>query len=247
MSVSWQTTFSCPVVVWAACAVAQNAPPAAPPPASAPAVGQPPVYDPGQLPAYTGRVQQFTLTPRGDIDGLILRDGTEVKTPPHLSTAMAYSVKPGDAVTVHGLRAASLPLIQAVSITDQADGRTVIDSGPTGPPAPPPPPSLGPGPVTPLPGLTEVQGRVRMTLHGAQGEANGALLEDGTLLRLPPPGALTVASLLQPGQNVVAEGVGLANPIGKVLEVEQIGPTRDQLSFIDTPPGPGPRRPPPRP
>jgi hypothetical protein len=30
-----------------------------------------------------------------------------------------------------------------------------------------------------------------------------------------------------------------------VLEVQQIGPARDQLSFIDTPPGPGPRRPPP--
>src|SRR5690348_11313586 len=78
-------------------ALAQNAPTA---PA---AVGQQPVYDPAQLPAYTGRVQQFTLTPRGDIDGLILADGTEVKTPPHLSTSVAYSVKPGDSVTVHGL------------------------------------------------------------------------------------------------------------------------------------------------
>jgi hypothetical protein len=243
MSVPWQTTFSYAAVVWAVCAVAfaQDAPPPPPPPTPTSAIGQTPVYDPGQLPAYTGRVQQFSLTARGDIDGLILSDGTEVKTPPHLSTAIAYSVKPGDAVTVHGLRAASLPLVQAVSITDQADGRTVIDSGP---PAPPPP-TVGPAPVTPLPGLTEVQGRVRMRLHGPQGEVNGALLEDGTLLRLPPPAAFAVAALLQPGQGVVAEGVGFVSPMGKVLEVQQIGPARDQLSFIDTPPGPGPRRPPP--
>ena len=67
-------------------ALAQNRP--QPPGDQAPAqiVGQTPLYDPQQLPAQRGRVQQFTLTPRGDIDGLILTDGTEVKTPPHLST-----------------------------------------------------------------------------------------------------------------------------------------------------------------
>jgi len=50
-----------------------------------------PLYDPQQLPAEQGQVQQFTLTPRGDIDGLILTGGTAVKTPPHLSSAIAYS------------------------------------------------------------------------------------------------------------------------------------------------------------
>ena len=92
--------------------------------------GQAPLYDPQQLPAQRGQVQQFTLTPRGDIDGLILTDGTEVKTPPHLSTQIAYAIKPGDTVTIHGLHAAALPLVQAVSITDDATGRMVIDNGP---------------------------------------------------------------------------------------------------------------------
>src|SRR4051794_40803118 len=64
-----------------------------------------PLYDPGQMPAFKGRMQQFTLTPRGDIDGLILADGTEVKTPPHLSTQLAYVLRVGDPVTVHGLKA----------------------------------------------------------------------------------------------------------------------------------------------
>jgi hypothetical protein len=39
-----------------------------------PVAGQPPLYDPRQLPAQRGLVQQFTLTPRGEIDGLILAD-----------------------------------------------------------------------------------------------------------------------------------------------------------------------------
>src|SRR5712692_8035909 len=76
--------------------------------APVPTVGQAPLYDPQQFPAQRGRVQQFTLTPRGDIDGLILSDGTEVKTPPHLSIEIAYSVKPGDMVSIHGLHAAAL-------------------------------------------------------------------------------------------------------------------------------------------
>jgi hypothetical protein len=228
-------------------ALAQNA---AQPPAA-----QAPLYDPQQLPVQRGQIQQFTLTPRGDIDGLILFDGTEVKTPPHLSTELAYSVKPGDTVIVHGLRAAALPLVQAVSITDEQTGRTVVDNGPPGPGrpgAPPPPaPRLGTpaaGPGAPIPGLTEMQGRVRMSLHGPQGDVNGALLEDGTVLCLPPPEAARLATLLQPGQTVVAEGTGLATAVGKVFEVQQIGASREQLSLVETPPGRGPgRRPPPPP
>jgi hypothetical protein len=193
-----------------------------------------PLYDAQQLPTQRGQVQQFTLTPRGDIDGLILTDGTEVKTPPHLSTEIAYSVKPGDNVTIHGLHAAALPLVQAVSITDEATGRTIVDNGSPGP-------GRGPaaGPAAPVTGLIEVQGRVRMALHGPRGDVNGALLEDGTVLRLPPPEAEQFAALLQPGQTLIAEGIELANPIGKVLEVRQIGASRDQLNQVQAPPGPG--------
>jgi len=87
-----------------------------------------------------------------------------------------------------------------------------------------------------------------MSLHGPQGDVNGALLEDGTVLRLPPPDAYRLATLLQPGQTLVAEGTGLATAIGKVFEVQQIGASREQLSLGETPPGRGPgRRPPPPP
>jgi hypothetical protein len=55
-------------------------------------------WDSSQLPESRGRVRQFTLTPRGDVDGLILADGTEVKLPPHLSAQVVYSIRPGDEV-----------------------------------------------------------------------------------------------------------------------------------------------------
>jgi len=115
-------------------------------------------YDPNQLPSYRGQVQFFTLTPPGDIDGLILTDGTEIKTPPHLSTALALTIRPGDAITVHGLKAAQLPLVQALSVTNDATGRSVIDFGPdhAGPPSP----------VSQTAERQAVSGRIRMLLHG---------------------------------------------------------------------------------
>jgi hypothetical protein len=90
----------------------------------------------------------------------------------------------------------------------------------------------------------EAQGRVRMALHGPQGDLNGALLDDGAILRLPPPEASRFASLLQPGQFIVAEGTELITAMGKVTDVRQIGASREQLSLVEAPPGPGPGRPP---
>ena len=246
MQSPWKTALigGSALLVLSANALAQNPPqpPANRPP---PVAGPAPLYDPQQLPTQRGQVQQFTLTPHGDIDGLILADGTEVKTPPHLSTQIAFTIKPGDTVTIHGLHAAALPLVQAVSITNDATGRMIVDNGKPhpgrGPDAPPPPVTSGPDAGGPLPGLTELQGRVRMVLHGPRGDVNGALLEDGTILRLPPPEAYRFTSLLQPGQTVVAAGKEIVTAIGKVMEAQQIGASRDQLSLVK--PGPG-RRPP---
>ena len=85
-----------------------------------------------------------------------------------------------------------------------------------------------------------------MALYGPQGDVNGALLDDGVILRLPPPEAYRFANLLQPGETVVAEGNELVTPMGTVMSVRQIGRSRGQLSLVAGPPGLGPgRRPPP--
>src|SRR5260370_21519118 len=76
-----------------------------------------PVWDSSQLPESRGTVRQYTLTPRGDVDGLILSDGTEVKLPPHLTGQIAFPLRPVDQVSLRGLRARAIPLINAASIT----------------------------------------------------------------------------------------------------------------------------------
>jgi hypothetical protein len=191
------------------------------------------LYDLSQLPAVSGTVAHYTLTPRGDVDGLVLTDGTEVRFPPHLSTQLVFAVKLGDAVTVHGLKAYSIPLIAAVAITDNSANITIVDDGPS-----------GPGKAAGEAQAMKAEGRVEAALHGPRGELNGAMLDDGTVLRLAPPEAQRVASMLVPGQSIEAEGRGLATPLGKVIEVTAIGSPGTPPTEVAPPPPPpnGPKK-----
>lgn len=196
-----------------------------------------PTYDPAQLPAVKGRVAQYSLTPRGDVDGLILDDGTEIHLPPHLGTQLVFAVKPGDQITARGLRARDVPMVQAMQVTNDATNQSVTDTGPGAAPGP-----RGPGPGRrpeasrqPL----EAQGVIKAQLHGPRGNLNGVLLADGTIARLPPPEAQRLAATLAVGQSVFVRGDGVANGLGRVIGARAIGPNAQQLTEIA---GPPPRR-----
>ena len=225
-------------------------------------------YDARQMPETRGVVAQYDLTPRGDLDGLILQDGTEVHLPPHLSTELAALVRPGSAVTIHGLHARALALVQALSITDDASGRTVTDDSPGAPPGSHGPPGpfgpLGPpglhGPFEPGPHgpfgppgphdegqPLEAQGAVKMLLHGPRGDFNGVLLDNGTMIHLPPPEATRLAADLAVGKPVAASGFGVRNTLGESIGARRIGATADTMAEVAAPPHGGPHGPPPRP
>ena len=190
-------------------------------------------YDPSQPPAIQGKLAEYSLTPRGDVDGLILVDGTEVHLPPHLGTQLAYAVKQGDAVTIRGLRARAIPMVQAMSVRNDATGSTVTDTSASG----------APGPRDAQQALSAT-GRIKAQLHGPRGDLNGALLEDGTIIRLPPPEAERLASTLTAGAPVTVQGNGFEGPLGRVIEARSIGPDAAHLAQVATSPPPG-RRPPP--
>ena len=188
------------------------------------------VWDASQLPETRGTVKQYTLTPRGDVDGLILNDGTEVKLPPHLTAQVVFAIHPGDEVSIRGLRARAIPLVDASSVMNVATGKGVVDNGPPD----------GPGSRT---ADRTISGRVASLLHGKRGEVNGALLEDGTELRLPPPEADRLSDWLHPGQTISVRGDLLDTLLGKLVDVRAIGTSPDRLTEIDGPPPPrGPKR-----
>ena len=187
------------------------------------ATGAAPVYDPAQLPEVKGKVAQYSVTPRGDVDGLILADGTEVHVPPFVSTQLVFAVKPGDAVTIHGLKARAIPMVAARSITNDATGTTVLVAPPRGPG------HRGDG------AALEADGKVAALLHTPRGETNGIRLEDGTIVRLPPPEAKRLAETLSVGKSVSVRGEGYAGPLGRVIAARQLGETKDSLKDVAGP------------
>ena len=196
-------------------------------------------YDPNQVPATRGRVAQYSLTPRGDVDGLILTDGTQVHLPPHLGAQLVQIIKPGEAVTIHGLRAQAIPVIQALSVTSDGSGRSVVDTGP---------PATPPTPLATDRQWMQVQGRVREPLYGPRGDLNGALLEDGTQVHLPPDQAMTMSALLASGVTLVAQGYAATGPYGKSIDAQKIGQSPTQMVQVGPPARRGgPGRPPPPP
>jgi hypothetical protein len=186
-----------------------------------------PMWDSSQLPESRGTVKQYTLTPRGDVDGVILTDGTEVKLPPHLSAQTVFAIRPGDQVSVRGLRARAIPLVDAASITNVATGKSVIDNGP--------PDRRGSNDDQ------TISGRIALQLHGKRGEVNGVVLDDGTTLRLPPPEAERVQDQLAQGRSISVRGDVLDTALGKVVDVRAIGASPEQMTEVRGPRPPGPK------
>jgi hypothetical protein len=223
----------CATTLFGASAMAQAPPPSGPRPWMGPAG-----LDVQQLPEIRGIVQRFTLTPRGDLDGFLLSDNTDVHFPPHLSAELAATVRPGDPVAVRGYRSSTVPLVVAAAVTNASTNRTVMDQGPPGPgfgPRPPPPGYPAPGAQQ-----SSLTGKVLASLYGPAGDLNGAVLEDGTIVRMPPHVAYQVASALIPGQVVTVEGWLLITDYGRVVEAQIV-------SSSAAPASAGAPLPPPRP
>jgi hypothetical protein len=68
-----------------------------------------------------------------------------------------------------------------------------------------------------------VSGTVRLPLHGPKGELRGALLDDGTALRLGPKEAAAFAELLRPGAVLAASGDCVETAEGRCITVCEIG------------------------
>jgi len=65
------------------------------------------------------------------------------------------------------------------------------------------------------------EGKIRFVLHGPKGDTDGAILSDGSVLRLPPKAG---AKNLAPDQSVTAKGRSRTTPMAKVVEVRKLTP-----------------------
>ncbi len=124
-----------------------------------------------------------------------------------------------------------------MSVSNDATGNTVTDNGAGGPR----------GPRGAEQSLT-AQGRIKAQLHGPRGELNGVLLEDGTIVRLPPPEAQRLRPSSRRARRSTCRATGSPGRSARVIAAQSIGPSATQLAQVAAPPprrAPATARPPP--
>src|SRR5438093_9748498 len=82
-----------------------------------PSLDQPPIAD--------GIVDRYLLHPLGLVDGLLLRDGSQMHVTPRAADELVQIIQPGDHVRVYGRRPSQYPLIQPDVIVNITDGRSL--------------------------------------------------------------------------------------------------------------------------
>lgn len=178
--------------------------------------------DPDGLPENAGTVERFIVNPHGEIDGLVMTDAQAapvlVHTPPHMGQAIGAHFKKGARVKVRGIRPRGAAMIAAVALATQ-DGKRLVDHGPDDHKKP----KHGHRDRQARP--MESEGTVRLSLFGPKGELRGALLGDGTVVRIGPKEAAAFAALLRPGARLAVRGNGLVTDHGRVIAVEAISPS----------------------
>lgn len=181
------------------------------------------------LPVTSGVVERFIINPDGEVDGFLLTDQILVHTPPHLSDQLKSAIRPGDSVRVRGVKPRGAEVIAAVSV-ETTTGSIVIDHGPEAIEA-----ESGDEPANTTRVPMDASGTVRLTLFAPKGQARGALLQDGTILRLGHKEAHRLVDRLQPGAQISVRGEGLATEHGRVIEIREIGQTDGTFKPIKKP------------
>ena len=173
--------------------------------------------DPDSLPEVSGTVERFVLNPHGEVDGFVMtREGSAVlvHTPPHMEAELTGHIQKGDHVSVHGVRPRGADLLAAVAVTAK-DGQRIVDNGPDH--------DREHAEVEHR--KMDAEGTVRLTLFGPKGELRGALLTDGTVVRIGPKEAEEVADLLAPRATLAVRGDGVETPFGRVIHAREAGKT----------------------
>lgn len=180
----------------------------------------------------TVTVERYLTNSMGEADGLLLTNGLQVMVPPRFSKELIAVAPPKSEIIVYG------PIdngrtIQAEKITNKSTGQSVSDIRPM--------PPVESQQVAEANATTQVQepldrvhkknrnqkklsarGTVKNQLYGPQGEVNGVILSDGTIVRFAPKMVDDSSVKIDIGENIQASGFGTKNANGQSIEATSI-------------------------
>jgi hypothetical protein len=177
--------------------------------------------------ATDGTVARYLLDPRGEVEGLLLTDGTQMHVTSHIASEFTKVMKPGDRIRAQGTRKRQAALFEPRVIDNVTTGTSF---------------------TTPLRldlPILDQENRLSMTEMKATGilevllydymteSVRGMLLSDGTQVRLPPDATDAFRRSLQLGQSLKAEGYGTANDYGRAMEALGLGYEYGRLIPLD--------------
>ena len=175
--------------------------------------------DPSVLPTVEGRVAQFTINADGDVDGVLFDDNRRVHVPPHMGGALERLVGIGETLSARYVKPRDGDVYAAVSVTGPG-GKTLTDAGP-----PPKHDRPKKDPVATRP--TRLEGRVRVTLHAPKGEVAGAILDDGTQIRLDAKANAELADYFVKGAHIVVWGDAFKRKGVTIVDLDEIAFAKD--------------------
>jgi hypothetical protein len=184
--------------------------------------------DPDSLPEVAGILERFVLNPHGEVDGFVMNGQTQtpifVHTPPHMEGELTRNAKAGDKLRVRGVRPRGADVLAAVAVTGES-GLQIVDKGPDHDRKHPKIEHQ----------KMRLEGTVRLSLFGPKGELRGALLADGTIIRVGPKEAEHLTKVLMPGTRIAVSGDGIETQHGRVIQAKEIGSGMDDLRPIKGP------------
>ena len=180
----------------------------------------------------SGKVVRWLPNPNGEVDGLLLSDGTQVAFPPRRSARLVESVKLQDDVQILGRRGLNPKVVRATRIESAKSGQTIAMDSTDGdaPPTPPRPP-VGREALTAM----TASGRIATLLYTDRGDANGALLDDGAAVRFPPHVGEQIGAALKVGGTLYARGYGTRGAQGASFEATRIGTSESNARDVFPP------------
>ncbi|OUJ75340.1 hypothetical protein [Hymenobacter crusticola] len=162
-----------------------------------------------ELHDFSGTLTEYVATNDDQVyDSFVFKTsaGTEtVLFPRHLGQALLAVAKVGSQVSITGFRDTNpqgQPSLHLVGLS--AGGQTVRDTPPVRPATPP------------AEETTTARGTVQRLGQDPRGRTNAVVLNDGTILRLPPTAAEQLANKLKVGATVAATGALRASVPGEV-------------------------------
>lgn len=170
-----------------------------------------------------GTVRHLITNPGGEINGLILSDGTQISCPANMSPEITKIISANDPVTIVGVRDND-KILRAQKITNTATNQSVAMSSEEVLPAGETGQWRGYRPVPMSSGMKQLraQGTIKSQIFDQEGQVSGVVLSDKSVVRFGPQVLGKSKAKVEVGKSIKASGYGTQSSTGKSIEATSI-------------------------